>query len=289
MKLKLSVSNCPDSQAGTLQPIALLWVQWWCFCCTWHCVCTENPSRAWAFEECCLQGLFTLDSVQDARHDVSWQKQKDSSPTQIVPLSKHLAGWVLTWGWSGRPQENLKRHGHLTPSALRERPLTASKEASRQVSWGSCDQRRFPQSSHGYLAAVTSCSYLLFWSQDLIQECCHPESWREGTVQPYYRAFSTQVCVCGGSSFFKRRRECSYESKHQLNVQLALFTRPTEACLIYRIKVITTIPTPTTDSGVLTLTPRTQFRVLSPSAVIIVTAMWVPPTSLAREEVCLGL
>lgn len=155
MKLKLSVSNCPDSQAGTLQPIASLWVQWWCFCCTWHCVCTENPSRAWAFEERCLQGLFTLDSVQDARHDVSWQKQKDSSPTQIVLLCKHLTGWVGFWprGWSGRPQEYLKRHGHLTPSALRERPVTASKEASRQVFWDSCVPRRFPQSSHGYLGS----------------------------------------------------------------------------------------------------------------------------------------
>lgn len=67
MKLKLSFSNCSDSQAGTLQPIAFLWVQWWCFCCTWHCVCTENPSRAWAFRSFASRGclLWTLSRMPD--------------------------------------------------------------------------------------------------------------------------------------------------------------------------------------------------------------------------------
>jgi hypothetical protein len=73
-----------------------------------------------------------------------------------------------------------------------------------------------------------------------------------------------------GELSFKRKRECGYESKHQLNVQLALFPRPTESCIIYGIIVIHTTPIPGSGAPTLTLV---QFRVLSPSAVTIFTVM----------------
>lgn len=86
MKLKLSVSNCPDSQAGTLQPIAF-WLFSWGFgggvfvALGIVCVPRAPPEGAWAFKEHCLQGclLWTLSRMPGSSDTLSPDKSRKTA------------------------------------------------------------------------------------------------------------------------------------------------------------------------------------------------------------------